>query len=215
MVRAPYRHAYPPNPEGAKALNGLIISPRAAGLRMVGFGKPEQGVSPLPVATDSQGRMILSPGLDLQVQSSALDIRPLAQNRDSVACTAGELDLRGLTGQRDSLSLSRNASATASQTEQIFVGGTVYFLPVDIGPYRQTTFYVSNVGLSVGVNVALEIAPRNTDSYYVTDISSGTLLGGQTVLLSPTRLMRYARIRVSAIITLLVATVTVHFFGRV
>lgn len=203
------------DPEGAKALNGLIINPQAAELRVVGFGKPEQGVSPLPVATDSQGRMILSPGLDLQVQSSALDIRPLAENRDSVTCTAPELDLRGLTGQRDSLSLSRNASATASQTEQILVGGTVYFLPTDIGAYRQTTFYVSNVGISVGVNVALEIAPRNTDSYYVTDISSGTLLGGQTVLLSPTRLMRYARIRVSAILTLLVATVTVHFFGRV
>lgn len=203
------------NPEGAKALNELIISPRAVELRIVGFGKPEQGVSPLPVATDSQGRMILSPGLDPQVQSNALDIRPLAENRDSVTCTVSELSVRGLTGERDSLSISRKESATATQTDQILIGGTVYFLPTDIGAYRQTSFYVSNVGLSVGVNVALEIAPQNTDSYYVTDVSSGVLLGGQTVLLSPTRLMRYARIRVSAILTLIVATVTVHFFGRV
>ncbi len=194
-------------------MNGLIISPNAVKLRMGGFGKPEQDIPPIPIATDGQGRMILSPELDLQVQSNGLDIRPLVESSDSVTATASNLFIRGLDGVQDSLSFNREASVAANQTSSVPILSTVYFLPTDTGAYRQNTFYVRNTGLvSVAVTVTLEIAPVNDSAYYVTDSSSFSLVGGNTLVLSPTRLMRYARVRVSALLSL--ATVTVYYFGR-
>ena len=194
-------------------MNGLIISPKARNLRMAGFGKYAENAPPAPVATDSAGRMILSPELDLQVQAAGLDIRPLQESRDSTAFTVSNLDIRDLSGSRDAVEFAQSASVSDVQSSQIPILGTVFFLPKDVSPYRQNAYYVRNTSLSVGVTVTLEIGPQNADAFYVADSSAFSLLGGNTLLLVPSKLMRYARVRVSGLLSL--ANVTAYYFGRV
>ena len=199
--------------ERARLLNSLIKSRRAEELQATGFGRSELDSSVLPLATDSQGRMILSPGLDIAVQSSNLDIRNLAESSNGVSITVSNLDIRDLDGSRDSLVASHCLSVINSESGSVPILSTAYFLATNVGAHRQNTFYVSNVsGIVVGVTVALEIAPADIDSYYVAESSSFSLLGGETALLSPGRLMKYARVRVSALLAL--ANITVYYFGR-
>lgn len=64
-------------------------------------------------------------------------------------------------------------------------------------------------GLSVSVNITLQIAPTNTDAFYVNDGSTFNLIGQSSAIFVPTRFMKYARINVFA---LALANVTVYYF---
>lgn len=192
-------------------MNNHIFNTRAKHLLMAGYGKSEPDDSFIPIATDGGGRMILSPDLTIQAEANALDIRPLDWTRDSASITVSNLDIRDLTGTRDNLEVFSQSFAQASESA-IFSLSSRVFLPTDVSPYRKNTFYVRNSSaLSVLVTVALQIAPINTESYYVADGSSFSLIGGSTVTFQPTRLMRYARILVTAT---LLANITVYYFGQ-
>lgn len=179
---------------------------------MAGYGKPEPDGSFMPMVTDSIGRMVLSPDLTIGTEANALDIRPLNEAWDMPSITVSNLAIRDLTGTRDNLTLFRQSFLEASESGQILALSSRNFLPTDIGAYRKNTFYVRNTsGLSISVTVTLQLAPINNDSYYVDDGSSFNLIGGNTVIFQPSKLMKYARIRVSAV---LLANVTVYYFGQ-
>jgi len=64
----------------------------------------------------------------------------------------------------------------------------------------------------MGALVQLQIAPVDIDAYYVNDGAEFELVAGGVVLLRPSRLMRYARVRVAALLQ--IGTVNVQYFGR-
>ncbi len=88
--------------------------------------------------------------------------------------------------------------------------GVRNFLPKDISRFASNYYSVVNVG-GVGVTVTLQIAPIDSDSRYVNDGSSFSLVAGGTQIFTPSKLMRYARIRVSAV---LLGSVIVNYFGQ-
>ena len=194
-------------------MNNQLKSLQARELRMTGIGMITGSTELEPMAADSMGRLILSPDLIIPVQSGGLSIRPLNDNQDSVTITASNLDIRNLAGTQDGLAFDRMLSAENSTTSQVPSLGTVRLLTTNVSAYRQNTFYVSNTsGFSIGVSVALEIAPADIDSYYMTDGSSFNLFGGDAMTFQPTRLLKYARIRVTSLLSL--ANITVYYFGR-
>ncbi len=194
-------------------MNNQMKSLQARELRMTGLGRITGSTELEPMAADSVGRLILSPDLTIQVQSGGLDIRPLSASQDSVTITASNLDIRNLSGTQDGLAFDRMLSLETSTTSQVPSLGTVRLLTTNVSIYRQNTFYVSNAsGLAIGVSVALEIAPVDIDSYYMTDGSSFNLFGGDARTFQPTRLLKYARIRVTSLLSL--ANITVYYFGR-
>lgn len=193
-------------------MNNYIFNTQIKHLLMVGYGKSEPDGLFAPVVTDSTGKMILSPDLTIEAEADALDIRHLNGIQDSSSVTVANLDIRDLAGTRDNLELFRQSFDTATESGVIVAASARNFLPRDISAYRGNTFYVRNTSaLSVSVTVTLQIAPINDDNYYVNDGTSFNLIGGSTAIFQPSRLMKYARIRVSA---LLLANVTVYYFGR-
>ena len=179
---------------------------------MAGYGKSEQDGLLTGIVTDNAGRMILSNQINIDTQAHALDIRPLSGAQDSASMTASNVDIRTLTGERDHLGISSRFSAEAQESAVIVALGVRNFLPRDLSAYSENVYYVQNTSaLSISVTINLQIAPVNNDSYYINDGSSYSLIGGGTAVFEPSKLMRYARIRVSAT---LLANVTVYYFGR-
>ncbi len=193
-------------------MNDHIFNTPIKHLLMTGYGKSEQDDFFTSIVTDEAGRMILSNSLNIETQANALDIRSLDWLQDSATITTSDMDIRSLTGERDSLALAGQSFAEATESGTIVALSSRNFLPRDLSAYRQNTFYVRNTSaLSVSVSINLQIAPINNDSYYVNDGSSYNLVGGSIAIFQPSQLMRYARIRVSA---LLLANVTVYYFGQ-
>ncbi len=193
-------------------MNNHIFNNQVKHLLMAGYGHSEPNEAFTPVVTDNIGQMILSPDLTIAVEAEGLDIRNLEESRDSASITVSNLDIRNLSGIRDNLNLYDNSFVEASESGVIVALSTRNFLATDTSPYSKSTFYVrNNSALSVSVTVTLQIAPINSDNYYVNDGVSYSLIGGNTLIFQPSRLMRFARIRVSAI---LLANVTVYYFGQ-
>lgn len=191
-------------------MNLLISNRRPESLKLTPYGR--QGGQSVPLQTDGQGRLILSPALTLPVAAEDLDIRALAPARDSVRITGTDVGVRALGGAQDSLSVKRADYAFAEQSVTVFLLPQV-ILTRDISPYKENIFRVRNTGLSVGVLVQLQIAPADLSDYYVNDGSEFELIPGETLFFRPSRLMRYARVRVAALLAL-GSTVNVQYFGR-
>ena len=155
--------------------------------------------------------MILSPSLNVAVTASNLDIRDLTPARDTVAITASNLDIRDLTGPQDAVTNWGSAYVQASQSSPIPILGTVYLLEQDMAPYSQNTFIVAN-NLGIAVTIQLQVAPANIDSYYTDDGGSFSLLGNSRLVLVPSVLMRYARVRVRGVLSL--GNVSAYYLGR-
>lgn len=193
-------------------MNNHVFNTQVNHLLMAGYGKSGADGSFTPVITDHAGRIILSNHLDIETESDALDIRSLNETQDSALITISNLDIREFAGTRDNLKLSGRSFAEATESGVIVALSSRNFLPRDISAYQKNTFYVRNTsGLSVSVTINLQIAPADIDSYYTNDGSSFNLIGGNTAMFQPSKLMKYARIRVSA---LLLANITVYYFGQ-
>ncbi len=178
-------------------MNKSIYNTQAKCLKVTGCGQPPGG-PPLPVAADSGGRMILSPELEIDVQSGGLNTRPLSPARDSVLISDGNLDIRALLGSRDAVKLFTRSSAFATQTEGLGILSTVNMLTTDTSRFGENAFIVYNTsGISVGVNVTLQLAPANIANYFTNDGTSFSLLGGNTLVLIPGKTMKFARVQVS------------------
>lgn len=170
----------------------------------------KNGEENLPFITDSQGRLILSSTLDVDIQADNLNIRDLTAARDSLTILASDLDVRALNGSQDSVQIQARNYTEDMESGTIVALGSRNFLPKDVSRYGRNYYVVRNVG-GVGVTVTLQIAPVNSDNYYVDDGSSFSLIAGGTQIFTPSKLMKYVRIRVSAV---LLGSVIVNYFGQ-
>ena len=195
--------------KGGDFINNLIFNQTPDLLASKIYG--ETATQSMHFATDSQGRMILSPTLNEAITASNLNIRNLTDARDAVTITTSNLDIRSLTGLQDSVTNYGSAYATASVTSSIPILGSVNLLPRDMAPYSQNTFIVIN-NLGVAVTIQLQVAPADIDAYYTNDGGSTSLLGDSRLVLVPSVLMRYARVRATGLLSL--GNITVHYFGR-
>ncbi len=194
-------------------MNNLISNKNPKQLFMTGYGKSVSDNVLTSIATDDAGRMILSNELNIDTEANDLDIRPLNWGYDSATITIPSTDIRSLSGNRDAANLAQQSFVEANQSATIAILSTINLVTRDISQYSRNTFLVRNTsGISVSVNVSLQIAPINNDAYYINDGSSYSLIGGDIAVFQPTQLLRYARIRVSALLAL--ANITVYYFGQ-
>ena len=185
--------------KGGNIINNLIFNQTSQQYFSKIYG--ETATQSMHFATDTQGRMILSPSLNEAITASNLNIRDLTAARDVATITASNLDIRNLTGLQDTVTNYGSAYATASTTSSIPILGTVNLLPRDLAPYSQNTFIAIN-NLGIAVTIQLQVAPVNIDAYYTDDGSSFNLLGNSRLVLVPSVLMRYARVRVNGVLSL-------------
>lgn len=97
-----------------------------------------------------------------------------------------------------------------SDSGTIIALGTRIFLTKNISSYQNNYYLVRNTG-GVAVTVTLQIAPDNIENYYVNSGTQFNIIAGGSKLFTPSNLMKYARIRVSA---LLLGSATVNYFGQ-
>lgn len=146
---------------------------------------------PGAIRSDSSGELIASSGAAIPIEANALDIR-------------------ALSGATDSALVYGQSSAYDSESALIVGLGSYDFLPKNVGPYSRNTYMAVNTG-SVALSVTLQIAPVDNDAYYVNDGSAFDLLVGNTHTFEPSRLMKYARIHVTAVV---LGSATVYYFGQ-
>lgn len=197
-------------------MNKHIFDTKAGELSITGYGKDISDNIVIPIKTDSQGRMILSPDIIINAVSAppGLDIRPLDRMRDSAGITVQNLDIRALTGTVDGVTVAGLGSFVDSDSDQIGILTTTYLLPVDTSPYSRYSYLVKNTsGVSVGVNITLQAAPDNVANHYLDDGSSFSLLGGNMLILQPSVMMKFARVKITSLLS--IANVQVYFFGQV
>jgi len=160
--------------------------------------------------TDSNGKLVLSPLITIDTEASNLDIRNLNVTRDTASITATDLDIRNLDGTQDSIQIYNKSYVEDFDSGTIVALGTGFFLTKDTSNYSNNIYLVRNTG-GVAVTVTLQIAPSNNDSYFVNSGSQFDLVAGSSTLFAPSNSMKYARIKVSA---LLLGSVTVNYFGQ-
>jgi hypothetical protein len=189
-------------------VNNAVINNEERELKLHGQGK--NGTVSLPFTTDAQGRLILSPSLAVDIRADNLDTRDLTVSRDSLAMLSSSLEIRDLTGARDSVKILNRNYAEDTESGTILALGTRIFLTKDISRYASNHYSVTNTG-GIGVTVTLQIAPADSESYYVNDGSDFSLIAGGTQIFTPSRFMKFARISVFAV---LLGSVTVNYFGQ-
>jgi hypothetical protein len=188
-------------------MNFLVFNTDAANLKTSIYGA--NGSDLLPVAVDANGRFLFSPDSEITVVADNLDIRDLSSATDSVTVVADNLDIRDLNGSQDSVSVYGSEFLQASVTVAVSSGNN-YLLAQDIGPYRQNSFFLRNLGGST-VTIAAQIAPIDDSSYYMDTGSTVAVAGSGNGIVSVDTAIRYARLRVQAPSTL---TVVVYYNAR-
>jgi hypothetical protein len=189
-------------------MNNIIASNDASKLQAAVYGMQGTGLN--PIAVDPLGKQIFSSPSIAQITAENFDIRNLSAARDRLSITARDLDIRNLNGSQDSINLYNRASAEASESGFILALATKNFLTRNVSMYRSNTYDVVNQG-GVAVTINLQLAPIDNDSYYINDGGTFNLLIGSRIVLEPSKLMKYARIRVS---TLLLGSVSVYYLGQ-
>ncbi|WP_027631869.1 DUF6385 domain-containing protein [Clostridium hydrogeniformans] len=163
-----------------------------------------------PFSSDSSGKLIISSSLTETVVANSLDIRNISSITDSIAVTATTLNIRNLNGTQDSVKVYNRNFVEDSDSGTIVALGTRIFLSKNIGSYKNNIYLVRNTG-GVAVTITLQVAPIDSEAYYVDDGTGFSLLAGGSRLFKPSILMKYARIKVTAV---LLGSVTVNYFGQ-
>jgi hypothetical protein len=114
----------------------------------------------------------------------------------TIAVTAADLDIRALSGTTDSV-LVYGQNFVEDSISTTVPSGTTYLLVKDISPYRQNSYFIRNNGSS-SITVTLQVAPVNSDAYYVDNSSAQSVGASSNNITSVTIAMRYARLRVAA-----------------
>ena len=178
-----------------------------------GCGKPDTGnmerQRPVFLA-DAGGKLLLSPST-LDVSAAGLDIRSLTTTLDSANITANNLGIRNLSGGQDSVQMYGLANVTDSVTATLTALQTIYLLTKNTGNYRSNTYMVNNTSTNIVVTITLQLAPVDSDAYYVADGSDFNLIAGGTAFFTPSKLMKYARLQLSAA---LLGSAVAFYFGR-
>lgn len=189
-------------------MNNIIFSNDASQLQAAVYGI--NGTNVRPIAVDTSGQAIITSTFTTSITAVDFDIRNLSLAGDSALVTANNLDIRNLSGTQDSVKLYNRASVDDTESGTIVALGSRNFLTKNISMYRKNSYVVINQG-GVAVTINLQIAPIDNDSYYINDGSDFNLLVGGRATFVPSKLTKYARIRVSAV---LLGSVTVYYFGQ-
>lgn len=174
-------------------MNNLVFNRTAERLKTAIYGSYNN--TAVPVAADENGRLLFAPESEMTVTATNLDIRNLTSARDTVNVTATDLDIRPLTAEEDSVEIGARAFTLSSTTLTVPASTETYLLTQNIGFYSQNSYFIRNTNGAGSITVALEIAPADTDAYYVS--STDQALGaGNNLVTSIATLMQYARLRV-------------------
>jgi hypothetical protein len=134
--------------------------------------------------------------------------RLVAASSAAIPITAAGLGIRSLSGAADSVTTAGQSWAYDSDSGAIGLGAR-YFLARNVSRFSRNTYIVANTG-SVILSITLQIAPVDSDSYYVNDGSAFNLLIGGTYTFEPSVLMKYARVRASGVL----GSAAVYYFGQ-
>jgi len=190
-------------------VNALVFNNHARRLSAAIYGSYNQ--TPVPVATDSGGNFVFSPSSLITVTASNLDIRNLTGSRDTVNVTAVDFDIRSLSGTQDSIAVSAKGFTEAQVTETVAANSTAYLLTREIAPYSQNSYFLRNASGAGSITVTLQIAPADDGNYYVSSAASA-VSAGSNYLAAVATLMRFARLRVDTGGT--AAGVVAYYNGR-
>ncbi|ADY56329.1 hypothetical protein Sgly_2036 [Syntrophobotulus glycolicus DSM 8271] len=175
-------------------MNYLIFNTSAENLKAVIYGMDDN--EPKPIAVDADGLFLFSPLSEITVTANNLDIRSLSSARDSVVVTANNLDIRDLSGTQDSVQLY-NLGFVEESLSTTAPSGTSFLLTKDISAYRENSYFIRNTGSST-ITVTLQIAPVDSNAYYVDHSTAQGVTAGNNNITSVTVAMKYARLRVVA-----------------
>lgn len=149
-----------------------------------------------PIAVDANGLFLFSPLSSITVTATNLDIRSLSSAQDSVLVIANDLDIRNLSGTQDSVQVSNRGFVEDTLTTTV-PSGTTYLLEKNISQYSQNSYFIRNNGTS-SITVTLQVAPVDSDAYYVDDSSAQTVAASTNNITSTVIAMKFARLRVVA-----------------
>lgn len=174
-------------------MNFLVFNQSADSLKTAVYGS--YNGEAVAVATDEDGNFVFSPDSLITVTASNLDIRDLTAARDTVTVTASNFDIRDLNGDQDSVQVSSKAFVQTQTTVTVAANTTTYLLVQEIGGYSDNSFFLRNTNaVSGSITVTLQVAPTNSDSYYVS--ATATSVGAASnYLAAVATLMRYARLQ--------------------
>lgn len=174
--------------------NYLVFNCSANDLKTTVYGV--YGSEFKPIAVDSSGRFLFSPVSSITVTASGLDIRSLNSSRDSILVTANGLNIRNLSGTQDSVQVSNNGFVEDTLSTSVATG-TVYLLTKNISQYRENSYFIRNTGAS-NITVTLQVAPVDSDIYYVDNSSAQSVPASTNNITSVTVPMKFARLKVVA-----------------
>lgn len=174
--------------------NYLVFNYNASQLKTTIYGF--DGIDLHPIAVDSDGLFLFSPLSSIIVTATNLDIRSRTSGRDSVLVIANDLDIRNLNGSQDSVQISSRGFVEDTLSTTVS-SGTTYLLVKDISQYSQNSYFIRNNGAS-SITVTLQVAPVNSDTYYVDDSSAQTVAASSNNITSTVTAMKFARLKVVA-----------------
>jgi len=174
--------------------NYLVFNSDASKLKTMIYGI--DGSAFKPIAVDSNGKFLFSPLSIITVTATDLDIRNLSSAQDSILVVATSLDIRNLSGTQDSVQIS-SLGFVEDTISTTVASGTTYLLTKDISQYSQNSYFIRNNGSS-SITVTLQVAPIDTDIYYVDNSSAQNVAASSNNITSTTVAMKYARLKVVA-----------------
>lgn len=194
-------------------MNGLIHNNNTHPLAATPYGL-DSSSSAYPLQTDSSGKLLLAQPI-WQISGNNVDVRNLTPTRDTIGIQGSDIPIRSLTPSQDFVTCQsqNNVVTTQSGTVPLLLA-PLLLLVTDMSNYSNNTFWVRNTGVGIAVSITLQLSPINTDAYYVNDQAESNLLAGGLAMFRPSRMTRFARLRIVGLISLNTTTVTAYHVGQ-
>lgn len=194
-------------------MNGLIYNNAGYPLAATAYGQDGGGFA-YPFQTDTAGQLLLAEQL-WQINGTNTDVRNLSPMRDTLNIQGSSAAVRGLSPSRDFVSALSQSNIVTTQSGTVpLLLAPLILLTTDMSAYSNNTFWVRNTGIGISISITLQLAPIDSDAYYVDDQSQGSLLAGGLSMFRPTRTARYARLRIVGLVSLYTTTATAYYMGQ-
>lgn len=170
--------------------NNIVFNNVASQLKTQLYGY--DGSSVVPIQTDASGNIKIVGVSGDTIPVSIAD--PVTVTiPDTVAITAAELDIRDLTGTRDSV-IKAGSYFSDDDSTLADIASTGIALTVDNSQQDIYSFYVRNTG-AAAVSVKLQISPTDNADYFTDDPSGETSIAdGDADVLVAQKFLRYTRL---------------------
>ncbi|MBA1335421.1 MAG: hypothetical protein HPY66_1044 [Firmicutes bacterium] len=174
--------------------NNIVFNNVASQLKTQLYGY--DGSSVVPIMTDASGNIKIVGVSGDTIPVSIAD--PVTVTiPDTVAVTAADLDIRDLSGTRDSV-IKAGSYFSESIITLPNITSTGIALTIDNSQQDIYSFYVKNTG-AAAVSVKLQISPTDVDDYFTDDPSNETLIAADNMdVLVAQKFLRYTRVYYNA-----------------